>query len=237
MNHFLVDLKTTIGGLEMREKLIVQAKDEASAESVAIDARKRAELEPSDSGYFDLGGDVHLQAVGVQEVLPEHLPVLQHYLTGRPLPALSNAKPHDDLLFAKYQGFYERVVEGDACGRTHPDNEVWNEAYDQGMNEAEEQIRELEGTAPHQPDGWRVSWEIDIDLPEGATPQDAALEASHIAISQFMKLVCPSSANSATKPAFTVNGQLIDFEEGGVGTTRRYRPVEEALRSRLKEGS
>lgn len=235
MNHFLVTLKTTIGELEKSEKLVVQAENEASAESVAIEQCNRAELAPSDSGYFDMGGDVHLQVVGVQEVLPEHLHVLQHYLNGRPLPASSNAKPHDDLLFAKYQGFYERIVEGDACGRTHPDNEDWDEAYDQGMNEAEEQIQELEGSMPNHSDGWRVSWEIDIDLPEGATPQDAALEASHIAITQFMQLISPSSSNSATKPAFTVNGQLIDFEEGSASTARRYSPVEEVLRSRLAD--
>lgn len=237
MNHFLVTLKTTIGQLEKIEKLIVQAESEADAENVTLDECKRDELEPSDSGFFDLGGDIHLQVVSVQEVIPEHLLVLQHYLEGRPLPVLSSGKPHDDLLFAKYQGFYERVVEGDACGRTHPDNEDWSEAYDEGMNEAEEQIHKLEGSAPNQPDDWRVSWEIDLDLPEGATPQDAALEASHIAITQFMQLISPSSANAATKPALTVNGQLIDFDEGSVSAMRRYTPVEQVLRSRLKEGS
>ena len=46
-------------------------------------------------------------------------------------------KPHDDLLFAWYQGFYERMTEGPNCGRTHETNEDWNEAYDEGMNEAE----------------------------------------------------------------------------------------------------
>lgn len=46
-------------------------------------------------------------------------------------------QPHDDLLFAKYQGFYERMTEGDSAGRTHANSQDWNEAYDEGMNEAD----------------------------------------------------------------------------------------------------
>lgn len=47
------------------------------------------------------------------------------------------AKPHDDHQFAFYQGFYERLVDGPDCGRTHTSDQAWNEAYDQGRLEAE----------------------------------------------------------------------------------------------------
>ncbi|CAM3840427.1 hypothetical protein VRRI112168_02700 [Vreelandella rituensis] len=45
--------------------------------------------------------------------------------------------PHDDLLFARYQGFFERMTVGSAAGRTHETSDDWNEAYDAGMNDAE----------------------------------------------------------------------------------------------------
>lgn len=40
--------------------------------------------------------------------------------------------------FAFLQGFYERLLYGDAAGRTHSTNQGWNEAYDEGMNLADE---------------------------------------------------------------------------------------------------
>ena len=54
---------------------------------------------------------------------------------------------HDDLLFARYQGFYEYLMEGPDSGRTHPTNQDWNEAYDTGRNEAEA-LNTPEGDAP-----------------------------------------------------------------------------------------
>lgn len=45
--------------------------------------------------------------------------------------------PHDDLTFAKLQGFYEYLTEGPDAGRTHETDAAWSEAYDQGRNEAE----------------------------------------------------------------------------------------------------
>lgn len=41
------------------------------------------------------------------------------------------------LAFAFWQGFHERRTLGDAFGRTHPDNQDWNEAYDRGANVAD----------------------------------------------------------------------------------------------------
>lgn len=49
---------------------------------------------------------------------------------------LGNTKPHDDLTFARYQGFYEYLTEGPDAGRTHASSADWNEAYDAGRNEA-----------------------------------------------------------------------------------------------------
>lgn len=46
-------------------------------------------------------------------------------------------KPHDDLLFARYQGFYEYLTEGPDWGRTHETDDAWSEAYDEGRNDAE----------------------------------------------------------------------------------------------------
>lgn len=45
--------------------------------------------------------------------------------------------PHDDLLFARYQGFHDYLTEGEGSGRTHSTNQDWNDAYDEGRNEAE----------------------------------------------------------------------------------------------------
>ena len=41
----------------------------------------------------------------------------------------------DSRIFAFWQGFIERFSTFD--GRTHPTDQTWNEAYDQGMNLAE----------------------------------------------------------------------------------------------------
>lgn len=40
--------------------------------------------------------------------------------------------------FAFLQGLYERLVHGDSAGRTHPTDQNWNHAYDEGMNFADE---------------------------------------------------------------------------------------------------
>jgi hypothetical protein len=37
----------------------------------------------------------------------------------------------DWLIYAWLQGFIERLP-NDSCGRTHPTNQDWNEAYDRG---------------------------------------------------------------------------------------------------------
>lgn len=57
-------------------------------------------------------------------------------------------KPHDDLTFAKLQGFYDMITEGPDMGWTHPDYPQWSEAYDQGRNEAE---AFLKGSWPASP--------------------------------------------------------------------------------------
>ncbi|MGP5017471.1 hypothetical protein ACTXK7_07355 [Vreelandella alkaliphila] len=49
----------------------------------------------------------------------------------------TSPSPHDDLLFARYQGFHDYLTEGEGSGRTHPSSQDWNEAYDEGRNEAE----------------------------------------------------------------------------------------------------
>ena len=40
----------------------------------------------------------------------------------------------DSLVYAYFQGFYERFTLDDGFGRTHPTNPAWNEAYDSGAN-------------------------------------------------------------------------------------------------------
>lgn len=151
MKHYLVTAKITIGELEQSEHVLVHCADHEPPEMHAYLALQRGpELEPTDSGHFDLGGEIHLEVTGTQEVAPEHLEILQHYLFGKPLPT------------------------------SH--------------------------------DGWHVSWEIDLDRQEGETPRDAAMVAGEIAIDQFMKLVGRSPNASVTKPALTINGKLIDFE-------------------------
>lgn len=56
-------------------------------------------------------------------------------------------KPHDDLTFAKLQGFYEYLTDGPDSGRTHETNAEWNEAYDQGRNEAEAYEKDMPFTS------------------------------------------------------------------------------------------
>jgi len=65
---------------------------------------------------------------------------------------------------------------------------------------------------PTRNDGWHITWEIELDRQEGETPRDAAMMAGEIAIDQFMKLAGDFIGASVTKPALTINGQLIDFE-------------------------
>lgn len=43
----------------------------------------------------------------------------------------------NSLAFAYVQGLYERIRWADGFGRTHPDNQSWNEAYDRGANLAD----------------------------------------------------------------------------------------------------
>ncbi len=45
--------------------------------------------------------------------------------------------PHEDLTFAKLQGFYDFLMDGPDLGRTHVTNQDWNNAYDEGRTEAE----------------------------------------------------------------------------------------------------
>jgi len=151
MKHYLVTAKITIGGLEQSEQILVEAANERHAAHQGYESVRRGPLDSTDSGYYDLGGEIHLEVIRVDEVAPEHLPILQYYLEGKPLPT--------------------------------------------------------------KPKGWHVSWEIDFDRYEGETPLDAAMAAAWVAIDQFMKLVGRSPGASATKPALTINGQLIDFEQ------------------------
>lgn len=152
MKNYIVKVKITIGELVNFQPILLQAIDEENAERFAYLILQRGEaLEPSDNGYYDLGGDIHLEVIRVDEVADEHVAILEHYLEGKPLP--------------------------------------------------------------QAPEGWHVSWEIDLDRHEGETPRDAAMVAGEIAIDQFMKLAGRSPNASVTKPALTINGQLIDFEQ------------------------
>lgn len=151
MKHYLVTAKITIGELEQSEQILVEAANERHAAHQGYESVRRGPLDPTDNGYYDLGGEIHLRVTGTQEVAPEHLPILQYYLEGKPLPT--------------------------------------------------------------KPKGWHVTWEIDLDRQEGETPRDAAMTAAEIAIDQFMKLTGRSPNASVTKPALTINGQLIDFEQ------------------------
>lgn len=150
MKHHLVTVKITIGELEQTEQVLVEAANERHARHMGYESVRRGPLEPTDSGYFDMGGEIHLKVTGIQEVATNHLPILEHYLLGKPLP---------------------------------------------------------------QPEGWHVSWEIDLDKTDGETPRDAARAAAEIAIDQFMKLVGRSPNVSTSKPALTINGRLIDFDQ------------------------
>ena len=150
MNTYVVKVKITVGELVNFQPILLQALDPEYADRFAYLILQRGELEPSDSGFFDMGGEIHLEVIRVDEVADEHVAIMEHYLEGKPLP--------------------------------------------------------------QQPDGWHVSWEIDLDRHEGETPRDAAMVAGEIAIDQFMKLAGRSPNASVTKPALTINGQLIDFE-------------------------
>lgn len=147
MKHYLVTVKITIGELEQSEQVLVEAANERHAIHQGYESVRRGPLEPTDSGYFDMGGEIHLQVTGTQEVAPEHLEILKFYLLGKPLLP---------------------------------------------------------------PSGWHVTWEIDLERQEGETPRDAAMAAAVYAIDQFERLL--GRDVGATKPALTINGQLIDFE-------------------------
>lgn len=150
MKHYLVTAKITIGELEQSEQVLVHCSDVEPPDLHAYLALQRGpKLDPTDNGYFDMGGEIHLQVTGTQEVAPEHLDILKFYLLGKPLPPSS---------------------------------------------------------------GWHVRWEIELDRWEDETPKDAAIVAAEIAIDQFMKLTGRSPSTSVTKPALTINGELIDFE-------------------------
>ena len=148
MNHYLVKVKITFGDIFQDQKLLIHANDHIHATVNAYRFLARGGLEPSDSGYFDMGGEIHLEVIRVDEVAPEHLAILEHYLEGKPLP--------------------------------------------------------------QQPDGWHVSWEIDLDKGEADTPRQAAEQAVEYALHQFERLL--GHPNGCSLPAFTINGQLIDFE-------------------------
>lgn len=51
---------------------------------------------------------------------------------------------HQDMKYVKLLGFYEYLTLGADFGRTHEKNQDWNEAYDQGRNEAEAYLRRRE---------------------------------------------------------------------------------------------
>lgn len=73
----------------------------------------------------------------------------------------------------------------------------------------------LQGVPLPEPEGWHVSWEIDLDKSEAETARDAAVVASCYALAQFSQMAGIDALLSepVTKPALTVNGQLIDFEQ------------------------
>lgn len=85
MQDYLVTVKIIHGELEEGDQVIVKANSSAEAELLAYEDVKRGDLDPSDSGYFDLGGEIHLQVTGVQVIDPAHLPILLHYLHQQPL--------------------------------------------------------------------------------------------------------------------------------------------------------
>lgn len=86
MKSYLVTAKITHGELEQSEQILVEAANERHAIHQGYESVRRGPLEPSDNGYFDQGGEIHLQVTGTQEVAPEHLEILKHYLLGKPLP-------------------------------------------------------------------------------------------------------------------------------------------------------
>ena len=85
MQVYLITVKIIHGELEEKGQVIVKASNSAEAEVLAYEGVKRGDLDPSDSGYFDLGGEIHLEVTGVKVIDPAHLPILLHYLHQQPL--------------------------------------------------------------------------------------------------------------------------------------------------------
>lgn len=88
---FLVEVTTFDGEREYLQRTLVIAKDEAEACVEGCHQMAHGELEAGDGGFYDEAGGGHfIKARGASEVAPEHLPILQHYLYGAPLPGQSD---------------------------------------------------------------------------------------------------------------------------------------------------
>lgn len=126
-------------------------------------------------------------------------------MTTQAQPSFSQ-DPYDDLLFAKLQGFYEYLTLGPDSGRTHVFNQDWNEAYDQGRNEAE---------ALNGPEGRKP-----FSFPEiPAFMDDATYMRVSVLVEQAARLVGDGEGSEAGKNVEYVRGMAeLILRVGGLSS-------------------